>query len=240
MANRGPRTRSPFSREEDIKAFNEEILRYDGYLIPLLVPVTLLPMVSAWAVKAAYAPAGAWHDGLVSTLATFAILVTLVGLLTMAMAGSLAVAAARANLGRRRVLQWVGLGVSAAVALSYQLFITEYAPSRQNGTSRIIAKGQALVDGIARFRAQYGRIPARLDELSPGFVDKTTVGMAGYRDFYYSRSASTELYTLSMPLHTWPQHQARIIYRSVPTDPAVNDPWSRYGEWQLEEDGPKR
>lgn len=239
MANRDPRFQNPLSQWEDVQVLYEEILRYDRFLVPPLFLLTLLPMVSAWATVAAFEPAGAWYDDLATAFAKGAMVAMVAALMTLGAAWSLAIASFRMNQNRRRIFQWIGIVISATVSLGHQLFIADYGPSRQNGSYQIVLKGEALVDGIDRFRTQYGRIPARLDELRYGFVDQTSVGMVGYSDFDYSRSFGGESYTLSMPLYTWPQGQTRIVYRSAPPVNAT-DPTIRYGEWEIEDDGPKR
>lgn len=239
MTNRGPFIQSALSQWQEVQEAFEGILRYDRYVVPFLAPLTLAPMVSAWAVNAAFERAGAWWEGYALAFARFAVLSTVAGLAMVGLAGGMMVAAWSAGFGRRHVLRWFGVGLSAIIGLSYQLVMADYGASRQEGVSRVVQKGEVLVEAIDRFHTQYGRIPARLSELDGRFVSDSGIGMAGYADFAYTASFGRETYTLNLPLYTWPQKAVEITFRSAPP-PNATDPTIRYGEWSIEDDGPKR
>lgn len=234
MANRTS-SQDPFPASwQPVTTLFQAVARYDQLAIAILVPLSLTPIASAWAVNAMFDKEEAWYHAYADFLATFSYGSAICGAFVLAFALQATIVSKILRLERYRVLRWIALALSAFVSLTYQIGLADYRQSRAAGVAQITREGESVVIALEDFHRQYGRYPARLDELVPSyFSQEPSPGLVGYRRFEYFSAKGG--YTLSVPLLYWPRllEGCQVAYRTR-TEIGIPEESKAYSQWVVE------
>jgi hypothetical protein len=219
------------AKSRRIEPWPIKIARRDAWVLPLLFPLALSPVVAGFITIEALAPGTPWPEPFPSLLPLVGPFSSFLAVTMLVLAVVMSVSTRVFDPEGRRRKRWLLLGIAALSSLGYQLWPSQYSQSQGEAFTHI-ENDSRLVESLGAFREEKGHYPDLLDELVPDYLASVpTPGLAGYPRFIYRREG--EDFILSVPFQTWAEMNGDLSYRSIPKNVLKADFW-RYGRWRFE------